>query len=151
MIADKYLTYRGEIRGAVGVGATLAFVTVHPEGSAHRPLPTRRGQADAGCRPPAQRGYSPPAAGETLWVAGNDARIYEAVDRPRAIRSRLASCSTAPALPWPRWRTDGCGALIGSRVVIINTKDGKRVQTLELPEPGHAWRSTRPAVGWPSG
>ena len=29
---DKYLTYRGDIKAALGLGGSLAFVTVHPEG-----------------------------------------------------------------------------------------------------------------------
>ena len=30
MTVEKHLTYRGEIKAALGVGGTLAFVTVHP-------------------------------------------------------------------------------------------------------------------------
>ena len=29
---DKYLTYRGAVKAALGVGDTVYFTTVHPEG-----------------------------------------------------------------------------------------------------------------------
>jgi len=29
---DKYLTYRGDLRAIAASGATLVFVTAHPEG-----------------------------------------------------------------------------------------------------------------------
>src|SRR3954470_96317 len=32
MATERFLTYRGDIKAAVGQGGTLAFVTVHPEG-----------------------------------------------------------------------------------------------------------------------
>ncbi len=135
MIADKYLTYRGEIRGAVGVGATLAFVTVHPEG---QPTALYRLDADKltlDADPLPKGGTAIAAAGETLWVAGNDARIYEATVASGDPKP-LAITLDAPAISLATLADGRLGALVGSQVVVIGTKDGKRVQTLELPEPG---------------
>ncbi len=133
MTVEKYLTYRGEIKGAVGVGRTLAFVTVHPEG---QPTALYRLDADKltlDADPLPKGGTAIAAVGETLFVAGGDGRIY--VDRGRA-GPPMAAARCPPATALAPLADGRLAALVESRVVILSTKDGKPVQSLDLPEPG---------------
>lgn len=135
MTVEKYLTYRGEIKAAVAVGGTLAFVTAHPAGQ-----PTGLYRLDADTLTldldPLPAGASALAAdGPTLWAAGTDGRVYEgsaAGGTPRAVGPAFDPAPTALAL-----LADGrLAVLSGSRVLVLNRKDGKALQTLDLPEPG---------------
>ena len=135
MTAEKYLTYRGDIKGAVGVGRMLAFVTVHPEG---QPTALYRLDADKltlDADPLPKGGTAIAAVGETLFVAGGDGRIYRASiasGEPKPLGAAL----DAPAIALAPLADGRLAALVESRVVILSTKDGKPVQTLDLPEPG---------------
>src|SRR5262249_17779442 len=64
---EKYLTYRGEIKAAVGLGGPLAFVTIHPEEQ-----PTALYRLDAGklamdADPLPKGGTALAADAGTLW------------------------------------------------------------------------------------
>jgi hypothetical protein len=73
---DKYLTHRGDIKAAVGVGGALAFVTAHPEGQ-----PTALYRLDADSLKLSEQalpcgGVALAADGEFLYLAGTDRRVY---------------------------------------------------------------------------
>src|SRR5437868_11571497 len=77
MATEKFLTYRGDIKAGVGVGGTVAFVTVHPEG---QPTAVYRLDADkltltSDALP--SGGVAIAADEKTLYVAGTDRRVYE--------------------------------------------------------------------------
>ncbi len=133
--ADKHLTYRGEIKGAVGVGGMLAFVTVHPEGE---PTALYRLDADTltlDADPLPKGGTAIAAIGESLLVAGGDGQLYMgsiASGEPKPLGAAFDAPSTALA-PLADGRL---AALVGSQVIILTTKNGKANQTLDLPEPG---------------
>ncbi len=135
MSAEKYLTYRGDIKAAVGVGGTLAFVTAHPEGYATGLYRLDADQLTLAVDPLPKGGAALASDGETLWVAGTDLRVYEASasgGTPKPIGPELETTATALAP-----LADGkLAALAGSRIVVLSRKDGKLLQTLDLPEPG---------------
>jgi len=132
---EKYLSYRGEIKAAVGVGGTLAFVTAHPEGHAAALYRLDAGKLTLDAAPLPGGGTALVAEGDTLWLAGDDARLSEATARggaPRPIGAKLEEAARSLAV-----LADGrLAALAGSRVVIVARDGGKAVQTLDLPEPG---------------
>jgi ParB family chromosome partitioning protein len=138
--AEKYLTYRGDIKAAVGVGRMLAFVTVHPEGQ-----PTALYRLDADTltldADPLLRGATAIAAvGEVLFLAGGDGRIYRAAvasGEPTA----LAAAFDVPAIALAPLADGQLAAMVGSRVVILAAGNGKPVQSLDLPEPGNCLAS----------
>src|SRR5438552_9754986 len=77
MATEKYLTYRGDIRAASGVGGALAFVTAHPEGQ-----PTALYWLDADKLSLQQEalpcgGVALAADGNTVYVAGTNRHLYE--------------------------------------------------------------------------
>ncbi|HZW33087.1 MAG TPA: HEAT repeat domain-containing protein, partial [Isosphaeraceae bacterium] len=134
MTVEKHLTYRGEIKAAVGLGGALAFVTVHPEG---QPAALYRLDADKltiDADPLPRGGTALVAGGGDLWVAGGDGRLYRAVGpgEPKPLGAALDAPATALA-PLADGRL---AALVGSQVVILSRKDGQRIQSLDLSEPG---------------
>jgi ParB family chromosome partitioning protein len=131
---EKYLTYRGDIRAAVGVGRMLAFVTAHPEGQATALYRLDADTLALDADPLPQGAATIAAVGEALFVAGGDGRIYRASiasGDPGPLAALDASAiALAPV-------ADGqLAALVGPRVVILATGNGKAVQSLDLPEPG---------------
>jgi ParB family chromosome partitioning protein len=153
---EKHLTYRGDIRAAVGVGGTVAFVTLHPEGLA---TGLYRLDADAltlDLVPLPAGGLALAEDGGTHWIGGSDRQVYEvAGDKVRAlgaasgllssVKARVGALAgkppATPALPTAPTAlaplADGrLAVLAGSEVVILGRVDGKPIQTLELPEPG---------------
>jgi ParB family transcriptional regulator, chromosome partitioning protein len=132
---EKYLTYRGDVRAAVGVGGTVAFTTVHAEGQ-----PTALYRLDAetlalATDPLPRGGVALVADGEALWIAGSDGHVYQGAARggaPKLKGPALATSPTALAL----LADERLAVLAGSEILILNRKDGKTLQTLELPEPG---------------
>jgi ParB family chromosome partitioning protein len=135
MTAEKYLTYRGDIKGAVGVGRTLAFVTAHLEG---QPTALYRLDADKLTldADPLPKGATAIAAvGETLFVAGGDGRLSVG-SITSGEPTPMGAALDAPAISLVPTADGRLAALVGSRVVILSTKDGQPVQSLDLPEPG---------------
>ena len=134
---EKYLTYRGAVKAVVGVGGTVAFVTVHPEG---QPTAVYRLDADTlslEADPLPAGGVALVADGDTLWIAGSDGKIYRGSARggePAPLKAAFKAPPTALALVCK----DRLAVLAGQEVVILNRKDGKAVQTITLPEPGSA-------------
>ena len=137
MSQEKFLNYRGAIKGIVGAGATVAFVTVHPEQRAtalyRLDLDKLALEAD-----PLPRGAVVLLGDEeTLWIGGDDGQVYRGSVGGGAVKPVGKAFSAAPkglaALAEGR-----LAVLVDSEVVLLAKKDGKPLQTLTLPEPGTA-------------
>ncbi len=135
MSADKYLTYRGEIRSIAAHGGTIGFVTTHPEagrdGGFYR-LDADKLTLTSTPLPPG--GLALAATGETWWLADGAGQILAAplTGEPKVRGSKLVASATAIA----PLSGDHLAALVGSQVVILAQKDGKPLQTLDVTEPG---------------
>src|SRR5262249_50097202 len=146
MSTEKYLTYRGDLKAAVGVGGTLAFVTVHSEGqpTAFYRLDGEKLILDEDALPCG--GAALVADGETAWVGGTDGHVYRCPlkgGKPKALGAALSSTPLALAL----LAGDRLAVLTGVAIAILTRKDGKLLQTLELPEPGTCLAAD-PTGGW---
>jgi ParB family chromosome partitioning protein len=135
MKVDKYLAYRGVVKSAVGVGGTLTFVTVHDEKQptgVYR-VDTEKMTLTIDALPAG--GVDIIADGNTLWVAGSDGQIYKGAlkgGKPTAVGTPFNAAPTALAL----LAKDRLAVLVGSDITILSRKDGKALQTLQLPEAG---------------
>ncbi len=133
MATEKYLTYRGDIRAAVGVGGALAFVTVHPEGQ-----PTALCWLDAdklGLQQDALPcgGVALAADGNTVYVAGTDKHLYECGKKaPGLLAGPFGGTIAAVAV----LANKRLAVLHGKQIDIISDSDGAVKQTLELPDEG---------------
>jgi ParB family chromosome partitioning protein len=133
MSTDKYHTYRGDLRALAPGEGTLLFVTVHPEG---QPTAVYRLDADkltlTGAPLPAG-GRALLATAEALWVAGTDRRVYHLPvqgGKPAARDPEFAADLAALA-PLAGERL---AVAAGTQVAVLGRRDGKVLQTLELPE-----------------
>ena len=131
---DKYLTYRGDIKAAVGVGGALAFVTAHPEGQ-----PTALYRLDADSLKLSEQalpcgGVALAVAGEFLYLAGTDRRVYvsDAGRAPKPLGEPFAA-DVAAIVPVAG---DRLAILNGPRIDLVSRGDGRVLQTLDLPETG---------------
>jgi ParB family chromosome partitioning protein len=137
MATEKYLTYRGDLRAAVGVGGTLAFVTVHPE-----QLPTAVYRLDAdqltlSADPLPAGGVAVTADGDTLWMLGSDLQVYQLPvkgGKPKPVGPKFE----APLMALALLSRERLAVLSGSVITILGRKDGKVLQTLDLPDAGTA-------------
>ncbi|MBA4188823.1 MAG: hypothetical protein C0467_12565 [Planctomycetaceae bacterium] len=132
MATEKFITYRGDIRAAVGVGGSLAFVTVHPEG-----VPTALYWLDSDKLTLQQDalpcgGVALAADGNTVYVAGTDRRLYECKKGIKPIGMQFSG-SIAAIVPLAKKRL---AVLNGKQIDIVSDSDGAIYQTLELPEDG---------------
>src|SRR5437868_1743389 len=134
MATEKFLTYRGDIKAGVGVGGTVAFVTVHPEG---QPTAVYRLDADkltltSDALPCG--GVALAADEKTLYVAGTDRRVYDLTGKkaPKALGQQFEN-PIAAVLPIAKNRV---AVLNGKRLDLVSDSDGRILQTLELPESG---------------
>src|SRR5437762_1818076 len=134
MATEKFLTYRGDVKAAVGVGGTLAFVTVHPEG---QPTAVYRLDADkltltSDALPCG--GVAIAADDKTLYVAGTDRRVYDLTGKkaPKHLGQPFEN-PIAAVLPVSKKRL---AVLNGKRLDVVSDADGGILQTLELPEAG---------------
>jgi ParB family chromosome partitioning protein len=133
MATDKYQTYRGDIRAAVGVEGHLAFVTVHPEG-----LPTALYWLDADKHTLKSDalpcgGVALAADGNTVYVGGTDRRLYECGRKaPKPLGSQFNGIIAAIVPVSKKW----IAVLNGKQIDVISDADGTVIQTLELPEDG---------------
>lgn len=132
---ERFALYRGDVKACVGLGGTLAFVTVHPEG---QPTAVYRLDADkltltSDALPCG--GVAIAADGNTLYVAGTDRRVYELAGKkaPKPVGQPFEN-PIAAVVPVAKKRL---AVLNGKRLdVVVAGEDGKVLQTLELPEPG---------------
>lgn len=129
----KSQTYRGDIKAVVGVGGSLAFVTVHPEG-----VPTSLYWLDVDklnmqhdalpCG-----GVALAADGNKVYVAGTNRKLYECGKKVPKPLAGPFNGDIAAIVPISKKRL---AVLNGKQIDIISDKDGSTKQTLELPEPG---------------
>lgn len=128
----KGQTYRGDIRAVAGMGDTLAFVTVHPEG-----VPTALYYLHAD-RLTLQQDALPcggtalAADGSTVYVGGTDKNLYECGKKVEKLAGPFAN-PIAAIVPLSKKRL---AVLHGKHIDVLSDKDGTLLQTLELPEDG---------------
>src|SRR5262249_48321748 len=134
-ITVKSLTYRGDVKAAVGVGGLLCFVTVHPEGHATGVYRLDADKITVNLDPLPQGAVALVADGSTLWAAGTDNRVYRASAQRGA---PVAAGPQPPAAPVALALLSDArlAVLAGNAVLILSRKDGKLLQSLEIPEPG---------------
>jgi ParB family chromosome partitioning protein len=133
MATERFLTYRGDIRAAVGIGGNLAFVTVHPEG-----VPTALYRLDADKLSLQQDalpcgGVALAAEGNTVYIAGTDRRVYECGKKGVKPLGSPLIANIAAVVPIAKKRI---AVLNGRQIDILSDSDGTILQTLELPEDG---------------
>ena len=129
---DRFYTYRGDLRAAVGVGANLWFVTAHPEGqpTAVYRIDTESDGLTEYALPCG--GVAVACAGETIVAAGADGRLYAVTDKGT---KPFAGPFDAPAALTPV-AGDRLAVVAGKSLVIVARADGRLVQTLSLAEVG---------------
>src|SRR4051812_39043304 len=76
MTVERYLGYRGEIRAVAAIGATLAFVTAHPEGHAADLYRLDLDTLALVAEPLPGGGWAIVADGDTFWLAGGG-QVYQ--------------------------------------------------------------------------
>src|SRR5262245_43719347 len=113
----------------------VAFVTVHPEGQATALYRLDADTLVLDADPMPRGGTAIAAIGDALFVAGGDGRVYRASIASGEPRP-LAAAFDAPATALAPLADGHLAALVGTRVAILAMKDGKPIQTLDLPEPG---------------
>src|SRR4051812_21857376 len=131
MSTERYLTYRGDVRAVAAFAGGLAFVTVHPEGQ-----PTAVYRLDAENLTLAEvplpaGGQALLAAGDDLYVAGTDKRVYHlsaGAKEPVALGDPLDEAAVALAA----LSGDRLAVAAGSRVCVLARRDGRLLQALEL-------------------
>ncbi|HZT82983.1 MAG TPA: hypothetical protein VFA26_22325, partial [Gemmataceae bacterium] len=137
MATEKYLQYRGDVKAIAGLGGTLAFVTTHPEG---QPTAVFRLDADKlglDADPLPCGAVAVLAAENTLYISGTDSRIYQLPakgGKPKPLGQPLPGPPGRMAL----LSNNRLAVLCGKQVVVLSRKDGKVLQTLDLPEAGTA-------------
>jgi ParB family chromosome partitioning protein len=134
MTIDKYLSYRGDLQAIVGVGADLAFVTLHADRQAtglyrldiDKLILTKVALPKGGRYVVADE--------QTLWVGGSDGRVY--LCPPTGSPSPRGPLFNDPIVHLALLKNDRLAVLAGMRITILNRADGKTLQTLDLPEVG---------------
>ncbi|WP_435020871.1 HEAT repeat domain-containing protein [Tundrisphaera sp. TA3] len=133
MIVEKSLPYRGEIRGIAASGGIVAFVTTHPEG---HPGGFYRLDLDTlalAAAPLPGGGTAIAAGGDSFWLGDGRGQIATAPadgGPPKPIGPAL----DAPAVAIAPLVEGRLAVAVGARVVILDGKKGKPLQTLDLPE-----------------
>ncbi len=131
---DYYFTYRGDIRAAVGVEASVHFVTTHPEGLAtalYKYVP-EDDEVTEQALPCGGVAICADAAG--VYVAGTDRRVYTAAGKkaPKPLTEAFA----APLAAIASVSQDRLAVVSGKHLHLVSKTDGKTLQSLDLPETG---------------
>ncbi|MBY0228595.1 MAG: HEAT repeat domain-containing protein [Gemmataceae bacterium] len=133
MSAEKFLLYRGDIKGIAAVGVTLAFVTVHPEGqptAVYRLDPEKLALTETAL--PAG-GTALLAVGDELWIAGTDRQLYRL--KPKSKKpAAFGTATEAPAVALAPLADERLAVAAGTKVLVLARADGQTLQELELPE-----------------
>src|SRR5438552_1003754 len=126
MATEKFVSYRGDIKAVAGVGGTLVFVTLHPEG---QPTAVYRLDADkltlATDALPAG-GVAVVADANTIWAAGSDQRVYQ-LPLKGGTPAPLGAAFDAPLAGLALLAGDRLGVLTGNTVCVLNRADGTRL------------------------
>ncbi len=145
MTIDKYLSYRGDLQAIAGVGADLAFVTLHAD---RQPTGLYRLDSDKlvlTCAVLPEGGRCLAVDEPNVWVGGSDGRVY--LCPPAASPAPRGPTFTDPIVALALLKNDRLAVLAGMRVTILNRADGKALQTLELTEVG-ACLAVAPTGDW---
>ena len=137
---EKFLTYRGDIRGLAPVRGGVAFVTVHSEGQ-----PTTVCRLDAATLKLAETplpcgAIAIVSAGDLLYAAGTDRRVY-VLDKSAAKPLGEPVADEVRALV--PVSGDRLAVVNGPRVDLLSRNDGSVTQSLELSEVGTCIASDR--------
>ncbi len=139
-LSEKYLTYRGDIKALAGHETFAFFVTLHPDQQPaavytlnvenfaldEQPLP-----AGGLCLTIETDAKNQP----TLWIGGGAGQLYRTAPqgkKPAAVGEAFSSAITSLAL----LSEDRIAVLTDAVISILSRKDGKILETLELPENG---------------
>jgi ParB family chromosome partitioning protein len=134
MSADKYLTYRGDVKALAVSGGALAFVTIHPEGQStplYRLDPEKLTLTEGNL---ALGGRALLAVGDDLWVGGGDQTLYEVAGGHRPT-CRLSRPIDAPIVALAPLANDRLAVAAGAQVIVVARSNRDTLQTLELADP----------------
>ena len=129
----KFQTYRGDIRAVAGVGDSLAFVTVHPEGAPTAlywldpdKLSVSHDELPCG-------GVALAMDGNAVYIAGTDKKVYRGGKKaPEPLAGPFdGTIATLCVLSNKR-----LAVLNGKQIAVVSLKDGATLQTLEVPDEG---------------
>ena len=134
--SDKYLEYRGDLTSLVGHGPALLLTTCHPE---QRPTAVYRVDTDKlelTVHPLPSGGSKLASDGSTLFVAGDDGRLYHAALSGTGLGDLVPlgdALASAPAALVPLGN-GRLGVLCADTLHIRSTHDGTELQRLALPD-----------------
>lgn|GEM_PF-1062589 len=129
----KFQTYRGDIRAIAGVGDSLAFVTVHPEGAPTAlywldpdKLSVSHDELPCG-------GVALAVDGKAVYVAGTDKKVYRGGSKaPEPLAGPFEGTIAALCV----LSNKRLAVLNGKQIAVVSLKDGATLQTLELADDG---------------
>ena len=132
MAQDFYFPYRGDLRAALGLGAEIVFVTVHPEG---HPTALYRFQIENDTIaevPLPCGGVALASDAQNIYIAGTDRRLYSVGKKVQSLGEAFAD-DLAALIPVAG---DRLAVVSGSQLLLVSRADGGVLQTLELPGVG---------------
>ena len=138
--SEKYLTYRGDLQAVAGHDASAFFVTLHPDkrptavyalnvenfALEEQPLPA------GGCCLAIEADAKNHAA---LWIGGSDGQLYRTTAQGKT-PAALGPAFSSPIVSLALLSKDRIAVLTEAMISIRSRKDGKILQTWELPEQG---------------
>jgi ParB family chromosome partitioning protein len=133
MTTDRYGTYRGDVWALAAAGDDLVFVTAHPEKQPtglYRFHPEKLALAE---EPLPAGGQALLAAGDDLWVAGTDQRLYRLPAKGKAWPCPAPFDGALVALA--PLSANRLAVAAGTKVIVLARGDGKVSQAFDLPEP----------------
>src|SRR3712207_4858115 len=95
-VADKHLTYRGDLRALAAIGEMLLFVTTHPEGRATALYRLDAEKLTLAEDPLPAGGVDFVTDGKSAWIAGTDRRVYRMPVEGRKAAAVGPELETAP-------------------------------------------------------
>lgn len=133
MSTEKYHTYRGDLRALAVADGKLIFATLHPEGHATAVYRLDPEKQTLAADPLPAGGRALLATAEGLWVAGSDKQVYvlSLKGGPSAARGPRLESDPVALAPLSDERL---AVAVGSSVRVLARKDGKELQSLELPD-----------------
>ncbi len=134
MSADKFLTYRGDVKALAVSGGELAFVTIHPEGQPtplYRLHPEKLTLTEGNL---ALGGRTLLAVGDDLWVGGGDQNLYHVVPG-KAPTCRTSKPFGAPIVALAPLANERLAVAAGAQVIVVARGDRATLQALDLPDP----------------